>query len=202
MDIFDFLNAVSAGNTEKLRKFHSEHPELPVNRNLYIPTMMGRRLLQLPLIIAFYDGRLETAKYLYRNGADLDVVCQKCQKTPREFMPEDFPEDNCRIISFKIFKERVCEAAFSDGGVHEKTLLKRLQKGEEHIREMYEYATNEELFRTVGTALIKNEWSEKSLGEWLHISGEPALDEKLKLFRNGDYLWPYILTTARQLAGK
>ena len=200
MDIFDFYNAVSAGNTEKLRKFHSEHPELPVNRNLYIPTMMGRRLLQLPLIIAFYDGRLETAKYLYRNGADLDAVCQKCQKTPREFMPEGFPEGDCRIMSFKVFRERVYETAFNNSYSNQREkVLKRLQKGEEHIKEMYEYATNEELFRISGTDTIKDKWSEKDLREWLHVSGELTLEEQLKLFRNGDYLWPYILTTARHI---
>jgi hypothetical protein len=202
MDIFDFYNAVSAGNTEIVRKFHSEHPQFPMNRSLHIPTMMGLRLIQLPLIIAFYEGRLETARYLYRNGADLNAVCQKCQKTPREFMPEGFPKDDCRSMSFKVFKERVYEAVFSDGGAHGKTLLKRLQKSREHIREMYEYATDEELFRTSGTAPIKNAWTEEKLNEWLRVSGELACEEKLTRFKNGDYLWPYILTTARQLAGK
>ena len=181
MDIFDFCNAVSAGNIEKVRKFHSEHPQFPVNRNLHIPTVMGLRLIKLPLIIAFYNGRLETAQYLYHNGASLDLVCQKCRKTPGKFMPEGFPEGKCRIMSFKVFKERVYEAAFSDGGAHEKTLLKRLQKGEERIREMYEYATNEELFRTSGTAVLRKEWSEKVLQKWLHVSENPTIEEKIKL---------------------
>ena len=200
MDIIDFLNAVSAGNTEKVREFHSEHPQLQVNRNLHIPTMRGLRSAKLPLIIAFYDGRLETAKYLYRNGADLDAVCQKCQKTPREFMPEGFPEGDCRIMSFKVFRERVYETAFNNSYSNQREkVLKRLQKGEEHIKEMYEYATNEELFRISGTDTIKDKWSEKDLREWLHVSGELTLEEQLKLFRNGDYLWPYILTTARHI---
>lgn len=78
-------------------------------------------------------------------------------------------------------------------------MWERLRKSEALIREMYEYATNEELFRISGTDTIKNQWSEKNLREWLHISEEPALEEKLKLFRNGDYLWPFILATVRQI---
>lgn len=196
MDIIDFLNAVSAGNTEKVREFHSEHPQLQVNRNLHIPTMRGLRSAKLPLIIAFYEGRLETAKYLYSNGASLDVVCQKCEKTPREFMPEGFPEGSCRIMSFRVFKERVYETAFKQSFRHQRRKVwERLRKSEALIREMYEYATNEELFRISGTDTIKK----KNLREWLHISEEPALEEKLKLFRNGDYLWSFILATVRQI---
>ena len=199
MSISDFFNAVSAGNTEKLKAFHSEHPQLPLNRNIHAPAMLGPRLARLPLVIAFYNGRLETAQYLWRNGADLDVVCEKCQKTPREFMPEGFSEGSCRIMSFKVFKERVYEAAFNSSSGHQKQkILKRMQKGEEYIKEMYEFATNEELFCTSGTAAIKHQWSEEKLREWLHVSKDITFEEKLKHFRNGDYLWPYILTTARR----
>ena len=53
MSISDFFNAVSAGNTEKLKAFHSEHPQLPLNRNIHAPTMLGPRLVRLPLVIAF-----------------------------------------------------------------------------------------------------------------------------------------------------
>ena len=199
MNIVDFYRAVSAGNIEKVREYHSEHSELPVNKNFYCPGMMGPRLIRLPLITAFYEGRLETAKYLWSNGASLDIICEKCLKTPREFMPDGFPEGNCRIMSFKVFKDRVYEAAFDSSFNHQKEKVSaRLQEGEEQIKQMYEYATNEELFRTSGTDVIKSEWSDAKLREWLHISKDTTIEDKLKLFRNGNYLWPYILTTARK----
>lgn len=199
MNILDFYNAVSAGNIEKVREYHSEHPQLPVNRNL-VYYYFGDRIIKLPLIIAFYEGRLETARYLWNNGADLDIVCQNCQKTPREFMPDGFLEGNCRIMSFQVFKDRVYEAAFNNSfSQRRQHVLERLQKGEEHIRTMYEYATNEELFCTSGTSVIKQQWSEGELRDWLHVSGDVTFEDKLKFFRNGNYLWPYILTTARQL---
>ena len=64
---------------------------------------------------------------------------------------------------------------------------------------MYEHATNAEMFRTSGTAAIENEWSEEKLTDWLGVSGPLSLEDSLKHFSNGDYLWPYILTTIRQL---
>ena len=200
MNILDFYHAVSEGNTEKLREYYNEHQTLPVNRNFHYPGMMGVRLIRLPLIIAFCEGHLETAQYLWRNGASLDIVCEKCQKTPREFMPEGFTEGDCRIMSLKVFRERVCEAALNNSCGHQsKKVLKRMQEGEECIREMYEYATNEELFRKLGTFPIKKQWSEANLREWLHVSGDITQEDHLKFFRNGNYLWPYILTTARKL---
>ena len=194
MNILDFYNAVSAGNTEKVREYHREHKSLPVNKN-FVYHYLNPRIIRLPLIIAFYEGRLETAAYLWKNGADLDIVCQKCQKTPREFMPEGFLEGNCRIMSFRVFKDRVYETAFH----HSKTVEKNCKKNEEYIKEMYEYATNEDLFKLNGTNAIKKEWSDEKLKEWLRLSGPIDLEHSLRLFRNGDYLWPYILTTARRL---
>ena len=88
MDIIDFYNAVSSGNLEKVKKFKDEHNgKMPLNKNI---AYGATYVLPLPLIVAFEEGHYDLAKYFIENGADLDVVCKKKNKTPRDFMPSDF----------------------------------------------------------------------------------------------------------------
>lgn len=90
MDIVDFYNAVSSGNLEKVKVFNEEHNgKMPLNKNITY-AYGATYVLPLPLIIALEKGHYKLAKYLIENGADLDVVCKNKNKTPREFMPEDF----------------------------------------------------------------------------------------------------------------
>ena len=90
MDIIDFYNAVSSGNLEKVKKFKDEHNgKMPLNKNITY-AYGATYVLPLPLIVAFEEGHYDLAKYFIENGADLDVVCKKKNKTPRDFMPSDF----------------------------------------------------------------------------------------------------------------
>jgi hypothetical protein len=87
MGIIDFYNAVSSGNLEKVKKFSEEHNgQMPLNRNMIYA---GQKVVPLPLIIALKKGHEALAEYLIANGADLDIVCQKYNQTPRDFL-------NCR----------------------------------------------------------------------------------------------------------
>ena len=49
-----------------------------------------QKVVPLPLVIALEKGHYDLAEYLIRIGADLDAVCKKCNKTPRELIPDDF----------------------------------------------------------------------------------------------------------------
>ena len=49
-----------------------------------------QKVAPLPLVIALRKGHYDLAEYLISIGADLDVVCKKCNKTPRELIPEEF----------------------------------------------------------------------------------------------------------------
>lgn len=49
-----------------------------------------QKAVPLPLIIALKKGHYKLAEYLIENGANLDIVCKKYNKTPRDFMPENF----------------------------------------------------------------------------------------------------------------
>ena len=87
MDIIAFHNAVCAGDLEKIKKYFAEHKHVTLNNNF---VFMNKHIFTLPLIHAFEEKHWDVARYLINAGADLDVVCQKRNKTPREFMPEDF----------------------------------------------------------------------------------------------------------------
>lgn len=90
MDILDFYNAVSSGNLEKIKQFQSEkNGNLPLNKNITY-ACGATFILPLPLIVAFQHNRLDVAKFLIENGADLDTICKKYGKSPRELMPKDF----------------------------------------------------------------------------------------------------------------
>ena len=86
MDAILFYNAVSKGDLEKIKEFHKTTGNLPLNKNVFYMN----NYFPLPLIIALEKGHKELAKYFIENGADLDVVCKRKNKTPREFIPKDF----------------------------------------------------------------------------------------------------------------
>ena len=137
----DFFNAVSSGNTDAVKAYHAEYGKMPLNTNL---NWINGRIIRLPLIIAFYEGHIETARYLWENGADLDIVCRSCGKTPREFMPEGFENGSCRMMSYKVFRDRVYQAMLDNQSYpDEHATLIRLQKHESCVQEMYERATDE-----------------------------------------------------------
>ena len=173
-----FFNAVSSGNTEAVKAYHAEYGKMPLNTNL---NWINGRIIRLPLIIAFYEGHIETARYLWENGADLDIVCRSCGKTPREFMPEGFENGSCRMMSYKVFRDRVYQAMLDNQSYPDKhATLIRLQKHESCVQEMYERATDEDLFR-------------------LNLHGRDDSDEKIALFRQGRYFWNHILESARMI---
>lgn len=84
MDIIAFHNAVCAGDLEKVKEGIFC---VALNKNF---VFMNKHIFTLPLIHAFEEKHWDVARYLINAGADLDVVCQKRKKTPREFMPKDF----------------------------------------------------------------------------------------------------------------
>lgn len=86
MDAILFYNAVSKGDLMKIKEFHNQVSKLPLNKNV----ICGNNVFPLPLIIALEKGHYELAKYFIENGADLDIVCKKKNKTPREYLPENF----------------------------------------------------------------------------------------------------------------
>ena len=173
MHYLDFYNAVSSGDLEKLQQYHFENGKLLLNKNIREPFRC--RLLRLPLIEAFYEGRLGTARYLYQQGALPDIFCRRCRLTPRYFMPEGFLEGNCRIMSLKVFRDRVWEAERRNhtGVFDKKKFIARLLKKEPHIQEIYEYATNESMFNAT-------------------FGSKCNFEEILIRFRHGDYIWPCI----------
>ena len=90
MDIIDFYNAVSSGNLDKVKRFSEEHNgKMPLNKNVTY-AYGATYILPLPLIVAFKNGHWEVAKYLLKHQASLDVICEKHNKSPREFMPDNF----------------------------------------------------------------------------------------------------------------
>ena len=173
MDYLDFHSAVYAGDLEKLQQYHFEKGKLLLNKNVREP--YRHRILLLPLIQAFYEGRLETARYLYQQGALLDILCRGSKLTPRYFMPEGFLEGNCRIMSLKVFRDRVWEAERRNISLHfnKKKFVSRLLKQEPHIQEIYEYATNESMFNAT-------------------FGSRRDFEEISMCFRNGDFIWPCI----------
>ena len=86
MDAILFYNAISSGNLEKIKEFHKSVDKLPLNKNV----ICGNHIFPLPLIVALEKGHYEIAKYFIENGADLDIVCKKKNKTPREYLKKDF----------------------------------------------------------------------------------------------------------------
>ena len=176
MNYFDFHNAVSSGNLEKIQQYHNENGKLYLNKN--VRHWHRNNFICLPLVEAFYEGRLEVARYLFHHGARLDIICKCCKMTPRDLMPEGFPDEGCRIMSYKVFRDRVWETRFRDktGSFDKGKFIRMLLKNEPHIQKMYEKATDENVFLT-------------------SFGSKPDFEERLIRFRRGDYLWPYIHET-------
>ena len=86
MDAIFFYNAVSKGDLNKIKEFHKKNGKLPLNKNVFY----GNHFFPLPLIIALKKKHYELAKYFIDNGADLNVVCKCRNKTPREYLPNNF----------------------------------------------------------------------------------------------------------------
>lgn len=86
MFYMEFLDNIRNGNLEAVKEFCSKYDKISLNKNQsYVCGATG--LFPLPLIVAFQHNRLAIARYLMRHGAKLDVLCQKTNRTPREFMP-------------------------------------------------------------------------------------------------------------------
>lgn len=90
MDIIDFYNAVSKGDFDKVKEFENEHNgSMPLNKNVTV-NFTGTSVLPLPLIVAFQKRHFEIAKYFIQKGADINLICKRHNKTPKDFMPEGF----------------------------------------------------------------------------------------------------------------
>ena len=91
MDVLNFYNAISSGELEKIRAYcnKTDSPAKLLNHNVTY-AMGATFILPLPLIIALEKQHWDVAKYLIELGADLDLVCKRRGKTPREFLPPDF----------------------------------------------------------------------------------------------------------------
>ena len=90
MNILDFFRAVSDGNLQDVKNIYDElHGKVPLNKNITY-ACGATWIIPLPLITAFQKGYYDIARFLIEKGADLDAVCRKNNKTPRDFMPKDF----------------------------------------------------------------------------------------------------------------
>ena len=66
-----------------------KYPEVDLDKNHKF-AMGATWLFPLPLVVAFRSGHPDIARFLINNGAGVDTFCKVYQKTPREFMPENF----------------------------------------------------------------------------------------------------------------
>ena len=90
MNALDFFRAVSDGNLENVKNIYKElDGKVSLNKNLTY-ACGATWVIPLPLVTAFQKGYYDIAKFLIEKGADLDAVCRKNQKSPRDFMPKDF----------------------------------------------------------------------------------------------------------------
>lgn len=90
MDILDFFRAVSAGSLRNVKSVYDKlDGKVPLNKNLTY-ACGATWVIPLPLVTAFQRGYYDIARFLIEKGADLDAVCRKNNKTPRDFMPKDF----------------------------------------------------------------------------------------------------------------
>ena len=94
MNVLDFFRAVSAGSLKNVKNIYKElDGKVPLNKNLTY-ACGATWVIPLPLVTAFQRGYYDIARFLIDKGADLDAVCQKSQKSPRDFMPHDFLIEN------------------------------------------------------------------------------------------------------------
>ena len=90
MNVLDFFRAVSEGNLKNVKSIYDKlDGKAPLNKNLTY-ACGATWIIPLPLVTAFQRGYYDIARFLIDKGADLDAVCQKSQKSPRDFMPNDF----------------------------------------------------------------------------------------------------------------
>lgn len=87
MNALDFFREVSAGNLDGVKKTYND--KIPLNKNLTYAAG-ATWIIPLPLVTAFQNGYDDIARFLIEKGADLDAFCKKNQKTPRDFMPDNF----------------------------------------------------------------------------------------------------------------
>ena len=106
---FDFHRSVSAGNLRRIKEFFNKNERAPgLNKNLQY-AMGATWIIPLPLVVAFQNGYYDVARFLIKNGADLDAYCYKKHVTPRELMPKDFVLEEVRtpgIIKDFLWKVR------------------------------------------------------------------------------------------------
>ena len=99
---FKFISIIEKGNLNALKEYQEKHSKLPVNVNLSY-ACGATFIYPLPLITTFIKGYYDMAKYLIVNGASLDVICKKHQKTPRDFLPKDLKEKDKVDIQKEFF---------------------------------------------------------------------------------------------------
>ena len=88
--MLDFFRAVSEGNLKNVKNIYDKlDGKVPLNKNLTY-ACGATWIIPLPLVTAFQRGYYGIARFLIDKGADLDVICRKNQKSPRDFMPSDF----------------------------------------------------------------------------------------------------------------
>ena len=85
----EFLNDIEVGNIDAVIEFKKKYPDIDLDKNHKF-AMGASWLFPLPLVVAFKSGHLDIARFLIKNGADLDAYCYKNHTTPRELMPKDF----------------------------------------------------------------------------------------------------------------
>ena len=91
MDPLDFFREVSSGNLEGVKNTFKD--EIPLNTNITYAAG-ATWIIPLPLVTAFQRGYYDIARFLIEKGADPDAFCRKNQKTPRDFMPENFLQES------------------------------------------------------------------------------------------------------------
>ena len=85
----EFLSDIERGNIDAVIKFKRKYPEVDLDKNHKF-AIGATWLFPLPLVVAFRSGHPDIARFLINNGAGVDTFCKVYQKTPREFMPENF----------------------------------------------------------------------------------------------------------------
>lgn len=93
MNVLDFFRAVSAGSLRNVERIYQElDGHVPLNKNITY-ACGATWVIALPLVTAFQRGYYDIARFLIEKGADLDAVCEKNHKSPRDFMPSGFLDE-------------------------------------------------------------------------------------------------------------
>ena len=86
---FDFFAAVERGDLAAVEAIRRRRGHLPLNVNITY-ACGATFMLPLPLVTALKRGHYGVARFLIACGAELDVRCRKCGRTPRELLGADF----------------------------------------------------------------------------------------------------------------